>query len=47
MIGGLTVSLVLVLLGPDVLGKDDAIFPLAILRSCRCPPASCSPGWGP
>ena len=30
MIGGLIVSLVLVLLGPDVLGKDDAIFPLAI-----------------
>ena len=30
MVGGLTVSLVLVLLGPDVLGKDDAVFPLAI-----------------
>ena len=30
MVGGLIVSLVLVLLGPDVLGKDDAIFPLAI-----------------
>jgi SSS family solute:Na+ symporter/cation/acetate symporter len=30
MVGGLTVSLVLVFLGPDVLGKDDAIWPLAI-----------------
>jgi cation/acetate symporter len=30
MVGGLIFSLVLVLLGPDVLGKDDAIFPLAI-----------------
>jgi SSS family solute:Na+ symporter/cation/acetate symporter len=30
MIGGLVVSLVLVLLGPDVMGKDDAIWPLAI-----------------
>jgi SSS family solute:Na+ symporter/cation/acetate symporter len=30
MIGGLTVALVLVLLGPDVLGEDDAIFPLSI-----------------
>jgi cation/acetate symporter len=30
LIGGLTVALVLVLLGPDVLGKDDAIFPLSI-----------------
>jgi SSS family solute:Na+ symporter/cation/acetate symporter len=30
MVGGLIVSLGLVLLGPDVLGKDDAIFPLAI-----------------
>ena len=30
MVGGLIVSLVLVLLGPDVLGKDDAIFPLSI-----------------
>jgi cation/acetate symporter len=30
MVGGLLLSLVLVLLGPDVLGKDDAIFPLAI-----------------
>ena len=30
MIGGLIVSLVLVLLGPDVMGKDDAIWPLAI-----------------
>ena len=30
MVGGLTVALVLVLLGPDVMGKDDAIWPLAI-----------------
>jgi Na+(H+)/acetate symporter ActP len=30
MIGGLTVSLVLVILGPDVMGKADAIWPLAI-----------------
>jgi SSS family solute:Na+ symporter/cation/acetate symporter len=30
MVGGLIVSLALVFLGPDVLGKDDAIFPLAI-----------------
>ena len=30
MVGGLIVSLVLVFLGPDILGKDDAIFPLAI-----------------
>ena len=30
MIGGLTVALVLVLLGPYVLGEDDAIFPLSI-----------------
>ena len=30
MIGGLIVSLGLVLLGPDVMGKDDAIWPLAI-----------------
>ena len=30
MIGGLTVSLGLVFLGPDVLGKDAAIWPLAI-----------------
>jgi Na+(H+)/acetate symporter ActP len=30
MVGGLTVALVLVLLGPDVQGKDDAIWPLAI-----------------
>jgi SSS family solute:Na+ symporter/cation/acetate symporter len=30
MVGGLTVSLVLVFLGPDVMGKDDAIWPLAI-----------------
>ena len=30
MVGGLIVSLVLVFLGPDGFGKDDAIFPLAI-----------------
>ena len=30
MIGGLIVSVGLVLLGPDVMGKDDAIWPLAI-----------------
>ena len=30
MVGGLTVALVLVFLGPDVMGKDDAIWPLAI-----------------
>ena len=30
MVGGLIVSLVLVFLGPDVMGKDDAIWPLAI-----------------
>jgi Na+(H+)/acetate symporter ActP len=30
MVGGLCVALVLVFLGPDVLGKDDAIWPLAI-----------------
>jgi SSS family solute:Na+ symporter/cation/acetate symporter len=30
MIGGLTVALVLVAIGPDVLGKEDAIFPLSI-----------------
>ena len=30
MIGGLIVSVVLVLLGPDVMGKDDAVWPLAI-----------------
>jgi SSS family solute:Na+ symporter/cation/acetate symporter len=30
MIGGLVLSLALVLLGPDVMGKDDAIWPLAI-----------------
>jgi SSS family solute:Na+ symporter/cation/acetate symporter len=30
MIGGLAVSLVLVLLGPDVLGEENAIFPLSI-----------------
>ena len=30
MIGGLIVSVGLVLLGPDVMGKDDAVWPLAI-----------------
>jgi SSS family transporter len=30
MVGGLTVALVLVLLGPDVMGKENAIWPLAI-----------------
>jgi SSS family solute:Na+ symporter/cation/acetate symporter len=30
MVGGLTVALVVVLLGPDVLGEDGAIFPLSI-----------------
>jgi SSS family transporter len=30
MVGGLTVALVLVAIGPDVLGEDDAIFPLSI-----------------
>jgi Na+(H+)/acetate symporter ActP len=30
MIGGLVLSLALVLLGPDVLGKDAAVWPLAI-----------------
>jgi SSS family solute:Na+ symporter/cation/acetate symporter len=30
IVGGLTLSLVLVVLGPDVLGSDDAIWPLSI-----------------
>jgi hypothetical protein len=30
IVGGLTLSLVLVVLGPDVMGSDDAIWPLSI-----------------
>ena len=39
MVGGLVVSLVLVLLGPDILGEDDAIFPLSIPAIVSVPAA--------
>ena len=44
MVGGLTVALVLVCLGPDVLGKDDAIFPLSIPAIVSVP-AGCACAW--
>ena len=39
MIGGLVLSLVLVVLGPDVLGEDDAIWPLSIPAIVTIPAA--------